>query len=173
VPRSRSSRPPIDDPDVRVLFVAGFGPIVADGPASRALYVDALRIPFEAGPDGYLHTERLDGVRAFALWPLSGAASSCFGSETWPDDLPAPTAWLEFDVEDLPRATAALERRGYRLLVRNRREPWGQSVTRFLSPEGILVGVTHTPWMREPKRPARRQAGSARRPATRRQSSSA
>lgn len=38
---------------------------------------------------------------------------------------------------------------GYPLLVDNRLEPWGQRVTRFLSPEGMLVGVTHTPWLRD------------------------
>jgi len=35
--------------------------------------------------------------------------------------------------------------------VRNRKEPWGQVVTRMISPEGFLVGVTATPWMREKK----------------------
>lgn len=45
-------------------------------------------------------------------------------------------------------ATAAVKRAGYTLLVDNRLEPWGQWVTSFLSPEGILVGVTHTPWLR-------------------------
>ena len=26
-------------------------------------------------------------------------------------------------------------------------EPWGQTTSRLLSPEGILVGITYTPWM--------------------------
>jgi len=26
-------------------------------------------------------------------------------------------------------------------------EPWGQTVSRLLSPEGILVGIVYTPWM--------------------------
>jgi hypothetical protein len=68
---------------------------------------------------------------------------------TWPTDIPAPHAWLEFDVEDLPAATAELKEKGYTLLVEARTEPWGQIVTRLLSPEGLLVGVTYTPWMRD------------------------
>jgi hypothetical protein len=36
-------------------------------------------------------------------------------------------------------------------LVSARKEPWGQIVTRLLSPEGILVGVTFTPLLREKK----------------------
>jgi hypothetical protein len=28
-------------------------------------------------------------------------------------------------------------------------EPWGPTVARLLNPEGIIVDVTITPWMRE------------------------
>ena len=47
-------------------------------------------------------------------------------------------------------ATAALEAGGYRMLVKNERT-LGQIVSRFLSPEGLLVGITFTPTMREKK----------------------
>jgi len=135
---------------LKVLFVAGFGPVVRDAPASAALYRDALQLPLEAMPNDpdYLHGETLAGVKHFALWPLASAADSCFGTKTWPADVPVPQAWLEFDVEDVAAASAVLKARGYRLLVDNRTEPWGQTVTRLLSPEGILVGITFTPWLR-------------------------
>jgi catechol 2,3-dioxygenase-like lactoylglutathione lyase family enzyme len=133
---------------MKVLFVAGFGPIVRDREASRRLYVEDLGITLEADADGYLHTEGLDGVKTFALWPLSQAAQSCFGSPEWPAHVPVPQAWLEFDVDDIAVATAELRARGYTLLVSARVEPWGQTVTRLLAPEGILIGVTHTPSMR-------------------------
>jgi catechol 2,3-dioxygenase-like lactoylglutathione lyase family enzyme len=134
---------------IKVLFIAGFGPIIRDNDASRRLYMDALGISFKEEEGGYLHTEEVEGAKAFALWPLSQAAESCFGSKEWPDDVPVPNAWLEFDVEDIGAATEELQTQGYKLLVSARTEPWGQTVTRFLSPEGILVGVTHTPWMRD------------------------
>jgi catechol 2,3-dioxygenase-like lactoylglutathione lyase family enzyme len=134
---------------LKVVFVAGFGPLVKDRVASEAFYLDALGLPLEqqAG-GGYYHAEKLDGVRHFALWPLSAAAQSCFGADAWPADVPEPHSWLEFDVEDVATASAALKARGYKLLVEARKEPWGQTVTRLLSPEGILVGLTFTPWMR-------------------------
>jgi hypothetical protein len=134
---------------LKVLFIAGFGPIVRDMVAGRKLYRDALAISFKEETGGYLHTEDLNGVRSFALWPLSQAAQSCFGRVSWPDDLPVPGSWLEFDVEDVEQATGELERQGFRMLVKNKKEPWGQTVSRFLDPNGILVGVTFTPWMRE------------------------
>jgi hypothetical protein len=135
---------------VKVLFVAGFGPIVRDPQASQALYVQALALPLASRPEdpGYFHGETLDGVRHFALWPLASAAQSCFGSHEWPHDLPIPQGWLEFDVEDVRAASAVLTERGYTLLVDTRVEPWGQTVTRLLSPEGLLVGLTYTPWLR-------------------------
>jgi len=138
-----------DTGNVKILFVAGFGPIVRDTSESRKLYGEVLGIPFKEESDAYLHTERLQGAKTFALWPLSQAAQSCFGKDTWPDDIPIPQAWLEFDVDNVEEATGELESRGYRMLIKNKKEPWGQTVTRFISPEGLLVGVTFTPCMRK------------------------
>lgn len=138
-----------DLPGVNVAFVAGFGPLVKDAAASKAFYLEALGLDLQPGPTpDYYHGEKIDGVRHFALWPLSQAAQSCFGVDTWPKDVAEPHSWLEFDVDDVASASAALKARGYRLLVEARLEPWGQTVTRLLSPEGILVGITFTPWLR-------------------------
>ncbi len=134
---------------IKMLFIAGFGPIVRDAAASRTLYEQVLGIGFKEEAGSYLHTETLNGANSFALWPLSQAAQSCFGKDTWPKEIPVPQAWLEFDVDSVERATAELESRGYRMLVKNKKEPWGQTVSRFLAPEGLLVGITFTPWMRE------------------------
>ena len=132
---------------MKVLFVAGFGPIVRDMDASLRFYRETIGMPLEEGSD--VSTEKVDGVKHFGLWPLAEAAESCFGSREWPSDIAAPQAWVEFDVEDVAAAAEELRKRGYRLLVAPKTEPWGQTVARFLSPEGLLIGVTVTPWMRE------------------------
>jgi hypothetical protein len=137
--------------NIKILFIAGFGPIVREAAKSRKLYEEALGIPFKEETDGYLHTEALRGAKSFALWPLSQAAQSCFGKDSWPDDIPAPQAWLEFDVDAVDKATAELQSQGYRMLIKNKKEPWGQIVSRFISPEGLLLGITFTPVMREQK----------------------
>lgn len=134
---------------MKVLFIAGFGPIASDVEESRRLYEDALGIVFKKEDGDYRHTEELKGANSFAVWPLAQAAESCFGSSEWPADMVRPQAWLEFDVEDVEDATREMERRGYKLLVANRKEPWGQVVSRLISPEGLLVGLTMTPWMRD------------------------
>jgi hypothetical protein len=132
-----------------VLFIAGFGPIISDQKASRELYIDRLGISFKEMEDGYLHTEEVEGAKYFALWPLSQAAVSCFGTDIWPEDIPVPQAWLELEVEDVEVATEELGKLGYKLLTAARKEPWDQIVTRFLSPEGLLLGIVYTPWMRQ------------------------
>jgi hypothetical protein len=136
---------------MKVLFIAGFGPIINDIGASRAIYLDTLQLPMKEETGHYFHSEDIGGAKHFALWPLTQAAESCFGTTDWPDHLSTPTSWIEFEVEDLKSATLELKSRGYELLVAARTEPWKQVVTRFLSPEGMLVGVTYTPWMREDK----------------------
>jgi len=135
--------------EIKVLFIAGFGPIVREKTASQNLYARNLGIEFKEENDGYLHTEALEGAKSFALWPLSHAAQSCFAKNSWPEEVPPPQAWLEFDVESVEEATAELESRGYRMLVKNKKEPWGQTVSRFLAPEGLLIGITCTPLVRE------------------------
>jgi len=134
--------------NIEVLLVAGFGPIVCDPAASRKFYVESLGLQFKEDADGYMYTSELNGAKHFALWPVSLAAQSCFSSDQWPDTIPVPQAWIEFDVADIEKATAELQSQGYSLLVASREEPWGQVVTRLLGPEGLLVGITHTPSMR-------------------------
>ncbi len=77
---------------IRVLFIAGFGPIVHETTASRKLYKEVLGIGFKEENDGYLHTQALQGAKTFALWPLSQAAQACFGKDSWPPETPAPQA---------------------------------------------------------------------------------
>jgi catechol 2,3-dioxygenase-like lactoylglutathione lyase family enzyme len=103
--------------NIDVPFVAGFGPIVRDPAESRKFYCETLGLAFKEDTDGYLHTGGLEGVKHFALWPLPLAAKSCFGTDEWPGNVPAPQAWIEFDVGNIEKATAELKSQGYKLLV--------------------------------------------------------
>ena len=48
---------------MKVLFVAGFGPIVSDMQESAAFYRESLGLSFQEEADGYLHTEELQGSK--------------------------------------------------------------------------------------------------------------
>ncbi|HEX2142596.1 MAG TPA: VOC family protein, partial [Candidatus Limnocylindria bacterium] len=135
---------------MKVSFVAGFGPIVRDVGASHEFWGGALGIGLEEAAPQYWTNDDLEGVKAFALWPLAQAAESTFGTDAWPDDIPAPQAWLELDVESPEAVGTAVEElraAGHRVLRDAHEEPWGQTTCRVLTPEGLLLGVTYTPWM--------------------------
>lgn len=134
-------------PRMKVLFVSSVSVITTAPAEDRRLFVDALGLPLE-GEDDYVFTEALPGVKHFGVWPLTDAAQSCFGSDAWPDDHPVPQASVEFDVDDVAAAAAELQGQGYQLLHEPRTEPWGQTIARLQSPGGLVVGVSHTPWMR-------------------------
>lgn len=133
---------------MQVLFIASFSPIVRDVDTARRFYRDALGLRLEGGEGDYAFTERLDGVKHFGLWPLAEAANSCFGTGSWPDNVPVPQASVEFEVDDVAAAADELEQRGYTLLHPARTEPWNQVTARLLGPDGLLVAVCHTPWLR-------------------------
>ena len=137
---------------MEITFVAGFGPVTRDPGAALGFWRDALGIDVTEIAPGYHGTDHLDGVKAFALWPLEQAAQSVFGSSQWPADVPTPQAWIEFDVaspDAVGDAVVELEAAGHRVLRGAAEEPWGQVTARVLSPEGLLVGITYTSWLHE------------------------
>ncbi len=134
---------------MKIEFVASFSPIVEDLTSARSFYAEALGIDFEGSEEDYAFTERLDGVKHLGLWPLSAAADACFGSPSWPAGLPRPQASIEFEVADVAAAAEELLEGGHQLLHEPRTEPWGQTVARLLSADGLLVAICHTPHLRE------------------------
>ncbi len=135
-----------------IVFVAGFAPISSDVEAGKAFYRDSLGLPLEGVTGDYLASEAMEGVKHLGLWPLADASQSCFGSPEWPDDIPVPQGTIEFEVGDVDAVAAAateLEESGHTLVHRSRTEPWGQTIARLMGPEGLLVGICHTPWHHE------------------------
>lgn len=132
-----------------VQFVASIAPIVRDPEAARDFYGDALGLSFEGSGGEYVYTHKLAGTKHFGLWPLSEAATACFGTSEWPSEIPVPQASIEFEVADVAAAANELEAKGYRLLHGVRTEPWGQITARLLSPDGLLVAVCYTPFFHE------------------------
>ena len=137
--------------NMRVVFISSLAIITRDMAAGRELFIETLGLPLEGAPgDDYVHSEKIEGTRHFGVWPLAQAAQACFGSPEWPSDRPVPQASVEFEVENqaaVDEAARELESRGYPLVHGARTEPWGQTVARFLSPEGAILGISYAPWM--------------------------
>lgn len=135
-----------------VLFIASMAVVAADPPQSLKLFVDALGLPLEGEGDGYHSSERIAGCKHFGVWPLSEAAEACFGTPVWPAGRVVPQASIEFEVADAEAVAAAgaeLERAGFELLHPARTEPWGQTVARLLTSDGLIVGISYAPTLHE------------------------
>ena len=135
---------------MEVLFVASVSVIAPDPERSRRLYVDALGLPLERLAGEYFASEHVEGSRHFGVWPLAEAAQACFGAPGWPADRPVPQASIEFELADaaaVADGAAELETAGHRLLHGARTEPWGQTVARLQSVEGLVVGLSYAPWL--------------------------
>jgi catechol 2,3-dioxygenase-like lactoylglutathione lyase family enzyme len=131
-----------------VEFVSTVAVIVADPPRARGLFIDALGLPLEGEGDGYYSSGDIRGCNHFGVWPLSQAAEACFGTPEWPAERIVPQASIEFEVETVEAVAAAgeeLEREGYELMHGARTEPWGQTVARFLSDDGLILGFSYIP----------------------------
>jgi catechol 2,3-dioxygenase-like lactoylglutathione lyase family enzyme len=115
---------------------------------SRRLYVDALGLPLKQLDGDYFATGEMGGCNHFGVWPLEQAATACFGTTTWPADVPIPQMSVEFEVsgpEAVGAAADELRTRGYQLLHDVKREPWGQTIARVQAAEGVVVGISYAP----------------------------
>ncbi|HYA71416.1 MAG TPA: VOC family protein [Thermoplasmata archaeon] len=151
---------------MRPLFIGAVGVIsksLADG---RGFYVDLMGLPLvQAEGTNFLYSDKLQGSRYFGVWPLSEAAKACFGNEHWPVGRPVPQMFVEFEMdspESVAAAASELEAKGYSLLHGARTDPWGQTVARLQTPDGLIVGISFVPWMH------RRGKGSSKRRRSRR-----
>jgi catechol 2,3-dioxygenase-like lactoylglutathione lyase family enzyme len=137
---------------MNLLFVASVAVVTADPPQSRKLFIDALGLPLQGEGDGYYSSGSIPGSKHFGVWPLSEAAEACFGTPEWPADRAVPQASIEFEVEDADDVAEAgdeLKRAGFELLHPARTEPWGQTVTRLLTDDGLIVGISYASSLHE------------------------
>jgi catechol 2,3-dioxygenase-like lactoylglutathione lyase family enzyme len=137
---------------MNVQFVSTVAVIAANPEKSCELFVDTLGLPLKG--EDYPHSENIEGVKHFGVWPLAQAAQACFGTDVWPADTPVPQVSIEFDVENPEAVEAAaqeLEARGFHLLHGARVEPWGQTVARLLTTDGAIIGISFVPSMHSPE----------------------
>jgi len=131
---------------MKILFISSVAIVTPDPVESRKLFIDALGLPLKRHEgDEYYFSESIEGSKHFGVWPLSQAAQACFGTTVWPPDRPIPHACFEFEVADKDSVASAadeLEARGFALLHGARTEPWGQTVARMQTAEGVIVGIS-------------------------------
>ncbi len=132
---------------MKIEFMTSVSVITADPQGSRKLFVDLLGLPLD-GTGDYVFSDQIEGNKHFGVWPLTQAARACFGSDEWPSELTIPQVSIEFEVaspQAVREAAAELEARGYEQLHPPREEPWGQSIARWLSSDGSILGISYAP----------------------------
>ncbi len=132
---------------MKIEFIASAALITTDPPTDRKLFVEVLGLPLDGAGD-YIFSGEIEGSKHFGIWPLKEAARACFGSDEWPADLTVPQVSVEFEVDSpdaVGEAAGELEQRGYELLHSARKEPWGQTVARWLSSDGAILGISYAP----------------------------
>src|ERR1700680_4530071 len=74
----------IDNPHMKILFVASVSIITRDPKVSSRLFVDTLGLALQQdkGSD-YMFSEQIEGSKQFGVWPLADAAQACFGRKEW------------------------------------------------------------------------------------------
>ncbi len=136
-----------------ISFISSISIITPDITSSAKLYVDALGLPLTSlEGDEYLHSEKVEGTKHFGVWPLSQAAEQCFGTTEWPKNRPVPQTSVEFDVPSAEAVQAGVDElraQGFDVLHDAREMPWGQTVARLQSGEGVMIGISFAPWMHE------------------------
>jgi catechol 2,3-dioxygenase-like lactoylglutathione lyase family enzyme len=133
---------------MNVLFIASGAVVATDPPQSRKLFIDALGLPAGGRRRCLLLQREHPRQQALRCVTALAGAKACFGTPEWPADRVVPQASIEFEVEDAEAVAAAggeLQRAGFELLHPARTEPWGQTVTRLLTEDGLIVGISYAP----------------------------
>ena len=130
-----------------IRHLAGIAEIVDDLSAAVSFYRDDLGLEVDTSDSVDYASVKIPGVIHFGLWSREAAAEATYGDRTAVDRV-SPGLTIEFEVDDVPSASQALEGRGIKLLHGPKAEPWGQTTARLALLSGALCGLAETPWAR-------------------------
>ncbi|MBL8957664.1 MAG: glyoxalase [Myxococcaceae bacterium] len=136
---------------MEIVHISGMALITTDGRKTRDLLTKVIGLDLKppSPEDEYVFSDTIPGSRHFGVWPLSQAAQACFGTAEWPKDRRVPQLTLELEVKSPAAVTDAeqeLRAKGHELIHATRTEPWGQTVCRLLTAEGVILGISFAPW---------------------------
>lgn len=131
-----------------IRHVAGIAEIVDDLEAAVSFYRNDLGLEVDDSVSADYASVKIPGVIHFGLWSREAAAEATFGDRGAVDRV-ALGLTIEFEVDEVPAASQALESRGIKMLHGPKTEPWGQITARFALPGGALCGIAETPWARK------------------------
>lgn len=126
-----------------IRHVAGIAEIVENIDEAVTFYRDVLGLEVEGHNDRYAVVS-IPGVIHFGLWSRSAAAEATFGDPAAIDRIPLGFT-LGLEVDSVKDASEGLVSKGAKLAQSPKKEPWGQTTSRFFSPSGVLCEFSETP----------------------------
>lgn len=131
-----------------IRHVAGIADIVEDLDAAVRFYRDVLGLPVKYGQgESYAEIE-IGGILHFGIWSREGAAEATLGDSAAVDRVPLGFT-VGFEVDAVEPSSQTMVERGWQMVQPAKKEPWGQIISRFLSPSGALCEVSETPRARQ------------------------
>jgi len=131
-----------------IRHLAGLAEIVEDVDAAVDFYTGVLGLELEKRMNQDYAILKAPGVLHFGVWSREAAAEATFGSRDATDRV-ALGFTIEFEMNDIDTASQQLDKTQPGLVHPVRTEPWGQKVSRMLSPSGAVIGFAQTPWARK------------------------
>lgn len=130
-----------------VRHIADIAEIVEDIEAAISFYRDVLGLPVQHEQGDNYATVEVAGVLHFGIWSRQGAAKAVLGDPGAAQRIPLGFT-VGFEVDAVDAASQTIQDRGWRIVQAPRKESWGQTTSRLLSPSGALCEVSETPWAR-------------------------
>ena len=126
---------------------AGVAEIVDDVNAALVFYRDTLGLEVKQQMGDDYAVVAVPGILHFGIWNRGHAALATFGSREAAGRIPLGFT-IEFEVDDLDAAAAAVAASGGNVVQPPKTEPWGQKTCRMIALGGGLLGFAETPWGR-------------------------
>ena len=120
-----------------IRHVSRIAEIVDDVDTAAQFYREVLGLPVDHQPGGSYSVVKVPGVLHFGLWSRAAAAEATFGDRNAVERIPLGFA-VEFEVDSVGPAADAIGERGWQIAQAPKKEPWGQALSRFFLPSGML-----------------------------------
>jgi catechol 2,3-dioxygenase-like lactoylglutathione lyase family enzyme len=131
-----------------IRHLSGLAEVVEDIESAVSFYQDTLGlvVNFETG-NNYADVE-LPGILHFGLWSREAAAAVILGSPNQSDQIPLGF-FIGLEVDSVLETTKQVEENKISFLQTTKKEEWGQVTSRLITPSGVLIELTETPWARK------------------------
>lgn len=131
-----------------IRHISAIAEIVEDVDAAVDFYRNTLGFKVEHEPGSGYAILDIPGVLHFGIWGREQAALTILGENANRDQIPLGFT-IGFEVDLVEGDTKVAQDKGLTFIQPIKKENWGQTTSRFLTPSGALCEFSETPWARK------------------------